>query len=320
MKTITIYSILLNLLIIEKSLISVISMSMSMSLAGKKVLVTGGGRGIGRAIAHICAQEGAHVAICSRTKSELEETAAAATAIATSTAKGSGTLIPMEIFETDLCNKNQVESMVDTLVNDRWGGNNIDILINNAGSSQRSKGLIHTLDGQDLEDLLNINVVSVHTVTSTVLRKCMKKDSGNSSGNADADTDTDTNNQNIRGRIINISSRAAKKGIPNMSFYVTSKFALEGYSATLATELKDDNIVVNTISPGMVNTKSFPKDVNRKGVRTAESIKDALLLLLNVGIEKTGHYLHVDELDMVRAKRLDDSLALKPIDEPDFTL
>ena len=87
-----------------------------------------------------------------------------------------------------------------------------------------------------------------------------------------------------------------------MGFYVSSKFALEGYSATLAEELKDDFITVNTISPGMVNTKAFPKDPNRQGVRTAQSIKDGLMVLLET--DQTGHYLHVDELNMVRSKGL----------------
>merc|ERR1711862_671314 len=105
---------------------------------------------------------------------------------------------------------------------------------------------------------------------------------------------------------------AGKIGIPGMSFYVASKFSLEGYSASISEELKDKNILVNTISPGMVDTKAFPKAPGRKGVRTADSIKDGLMILLT---EKTGHYIHVDELDMVREKNLDDSLALKPINE-----
>ena len=99
-----------------------------------------------------------------------------------------------------------------------------------------------------------------------------------------------------------ILSRAGEKGIPSMGFYVSSKFALEGYSATFAEELKDDFITVNKISPGMVNTKAFPKDPNRQGVRTAQSIKDGLMVLLET--DQTGHYLHVDELNMVRSKGL----------------
>jgi NAD(P)-dependent dehydrogenase (short-subunit alcohol dehydrogenase family) len=87
-------------------------------------------------------------------------------------------------------------------------------------------------------------------------------------------------------------------------------------TASLAVELKDKNVRVNSISPGMVDTASFPKPPGKPGVRTAESIADGLFVLLES--EVTGHYLHVDELDEVRRRGLDDRLALKPIHEPNF--
>merc|ERR1711862_966357 len=176
-------------------------------------------------------------------------------------------------------------------------GGGIDVLINNAGRNQASKGLTYEMGSSDLKDLLNLNLVAVHSVTSSVLRNSMIK--------------------NKAGRIINISSKAGKIGIPGMSFYVASKFSLEGYSASISEELKDKNILVNTISPGMVDTKAFPKAPGRKGVRTADSVKDGLMILLET--EKTGHYIHVDELDMVREKNLNDSLA-KPINEVQFSI
>jgi hypothetical protein len=99
--------------------------------------------------------------------------------------------------------------------------------------------------------------------------------------------------------------------LPNISFYVVSKFALEGYTAaTLAAELADKNVLVNSLSPGMVDTQSFPKAPGKEGVRTAESVRDGLMTILGSGV--TGHYLHVDELDQVRAKGLADAVALKP--------
>jgi short-subunit dehydrogenase len=179
-------------------------------------------------------------------------------------------------------------------------------LINNAGGGQSSKGSIieSHMKPQDLTKLLNLNVVAVHIVTSAILRHCT--------------TDTTPRSRpNIRS-IINVSSRAAKIGIPGNAFYVASKFALEGYSATLAEELRSKNCVVNTISPGMVDTKSFPKPAGKPGVRTPESIRDALILLLKQNTI-TGHYVHVDELDQVRAKGLPDVEALKPMNEPTFS-
>ena len=118
------------------------------------------------------------------------------------------------------------------------------------------------------------------------------------------------------GKIVNISSRAGKVGLPTYSLYCASKFALEGMSAALAEEVKDKGIEVNTLSPGMVNTKSFPKPEGKKGVRTAESVADSLFVLLESNA--TGMYIHADELDEARAAGKDDSEALKPIREPVF--
>jgi NAD(P)-dependent dehydrogenase (short-subunit alcohol dehydrogenase family) len=183
--------------------------------------------------------------------------------------------------------------MVQSVVKE-WGG--IDILINNAGGGQAVQGPAETLQADDLRRLLDLNVVAVHSVTSSVLQQGMLTNGG---------------------RIVNISSRAGKKGLPNISFYVVSKFALEGYTATLAAELADKNVLVNSLSPGMVDTQSFPKAPGKEGVRTAESVRDGLMTILGSGM--TGHYLHVDELDQVRAKGLDDAVALKPINEDTFS-
>ena len=245
-------------------------------LAGQRVLVTGAGRGIGQAIAILCAKEGAQVAITSRTESELQDTASK--------------MKESSIYVADVNDQSQVQSMVKSIAS-QWGG--IDILINNAGSSQAVSGTFDALDSEDFLRLLNLNVVAVHRVTTAVVPH-MKES----------------------GKIINISSRAGKIGIPNMAFYVASKFALEGLTATMAEELKCRKIQVNSISPGMVNTKSFPKPHDRTGVRTAESVEDGLFVLLESGV--TGHYLHVDELDKARKKGMEDARALKPICESTF--
>jgi len=255
-------------------------------LLNQRVLVTGAGRGIGRAIAVMCSKEGAKVALASRTESELLET------VRMFDNNNNNTDISSSIHLTDVQNDEQVKSMIDSIVS-KWGG--IDILINNAGGSQSTKGTFDTLPSNDLSQLLNLNVVAVHRVSSAAVQH-MKEG----------------------GRIINISSRAGKIGIPSMSLYVASKFALEGLTAAMAEELKERNIQVNTLSPGMVNTKAFPKDNNRPGVRSAESVYDGLFCLLEGGT--TGHYLHVDELDIAREEGMEDSVAIKPINEPKFSI
>jgi NAD(P)-dependent dehydrogenase (short-subunit alcohol dehydrogenase family) len=256
-------------------LVCVTGSSFGMSLLqGQRVLITGAGRGIGRAIAHICHAEGACVALTARTEAQLHETASS--------------LQRVSMHVADVTDTAQVEDMVRQVVA-KWGG--IDILINNAGGSQAGKAPLQELDSDDLVQVLNLNVVAVHRVTKAVLQQAQPT------------------------RIINISSKAGKVGLPNFSFYVASKHALEGLTASWAEELKDVAIV-NSISPGMVDTVSFPKPPGRPGVRSAESIKDGLMLLLKTNV--TGHYLHVDELDEVRRRGFDDRVALKAINEPDF--
>jgi len=272
-----------------------------MILSGKNVLITGAGRGIGRAIANICAKEGANIAICSRSHEELEKTL---TCMKSNAHNDSEKKSNFEMFIVDVTKEHQVDEMVSSMIH-KFG--NIDILINNAGRGQAEKKFSYEMKVSDLRDIVDLNLVAVHSVTSSVLKKSML-----------IDTKENQNEESRNGIIINISSRAGKIGIPNMPFYCASKFALEGYSATLALELKDKNILVNTISPGMVDTQSFPKAPGKKGVRTADSIRDGLMLLLQT--KKTGHYVHVDELDQVVAKGLDPELALKSINEIPFSV
>ena len=253
------------------------------ALDGKRVLITGGGRGIGRAMATICAREGAsHVAVLARSAGELEDV--------TATADEHGTKFLARTV--DVTEDIDVDAAIAELASDMGG---IDVLINNAGNSC-TKAAMHEQSAAEFRALLDLNVVAVLSVTSAVLRHAML-------------------GQNA-GHIINVSSRAGKIGIANMGPYVASKFAVEGLTATLAEELKDrPQIRVNSISPGMVNTRAFPKAPGRPGVRPAESVREGLLAILRSG--RSGTYLHVDEYDTAMAAGLPD-LALKPINEPSF--
>eukprot|EP00529_Nitzschia_sp_RCC80_P030444 CAMPEP_0113524576 /NCGR_PEP_ID=MMETSP0014_2-20120614/46289_1 /TAXON_ID=2857 /ORGANISM="Nitzschia sp." /LENGTH=300 /DNA_ID=CAMNT_0000422695 /DNA_START=266 /DNA_END=1168 /DNA_ORIENTATION=+ /assembly_acc=CAM_ASM_000159 len=292
----------------------------AVQLEGKRVLVTGAGRGIGRAIALICHEEGAKVAISSRTREELEETVALALSKQqeeqhqqqASSSTCHDTDRRMDLYVADVTKKNDVDDMVQKIT-DTWGG--IDIAINNAGGSQGPKGNVDELqDDQVLSNLLSLNVVGPHIVTSSVVRLAMTTNKN------DNDDDDDSP---VRGQILNISSKAGKVGLPSMSFYVASKFALEGMTSTWSKELKDRQITVNSMSPGMVDTKSFPKAPGKPGVRSAESIRDCLLFALSTtcqSMEYTGHYVHVDEFDRVKELGLPDVRAWKPIDEQPFNL
>ena len=253
-------------------------------LLDKRVVVTGGGRGIGRAIALLCAQEGAHVALLARSAAEIEAVAAEAAA---------ADYAAMVTRPCDVTDSVAVDSAIASLAAEMGG---IDLLVNNAGNSC-SKGPLWEQSPSEFKSLLELNTVSVMTVSAAVLRHSMLKRG--------------------EGSIINISSRAGKMGIASMGPYVASKFAVEGLTATLAAELQTEHpgIRVNSISPGMVDTVAFPKKPGRPGVRSAASIREGFLHLLSSG--RTGHYLHVDEYDAALAAGHPDA-ALKPIDEPTF--
>ena len=172
----------------------------TLALEGQRVVVTGGGRGIGRAIALICASEGAKVAILARNSEEL----------AAVVEEGGSSV---RAFVADVTDETAVDAAVDMVVADMGG---IDVLINNAGGACK-KGPTHEQSVADLRQLMNLNVASVAIVSSSVLRKAMLPDKKG-------------------GHIINISSRAGKVGLANMGPYVASKFAVEGLTATLAAE------------------------------------------------------------------------------------
>ena len=114
-------------------------------------------------------------------------------------------------------------------------------------------------------------------------------------------------------------------GIPDMLPYCASKFALEGLTATMAAELRGAGIRVNSFSPGMVDTRTFPKAPGRPGVRPAEGVRAALLSLCCPAAGAgdgflTGRYVHADELDAAVAAGAPPEAAAKAIDEPAFVV
>jgi NAD(P)-dependent dehydrogenase (short-subunit alcohol dehydrogenase family) len=155
----------------------------------------------------------------SRTWSELEETAS----LAAFNSKDNDCPL-MSLHVADVTNASEVEDAITTIM-EKFGG--IDILINNAGTSQQPKGTLETLSANDLRNVLDLNVVGVHIVTSAVLRQSMLPA--------------------MSGKIINIGSRAGKVGYASNSHYCASKFALEGLSAALAEEVRDKGIQVNSM-------------------------------------------------------------------------
>ncbi len=183
------------------------------SLTGKVALVTGGARGIGRAICEALAEAGAQVAVA-----DLNE------ADATSTAQAIGGIaIAMDVTNFDAISRG-VQQVEDTL-----GG--IDILVNNAGIFNMAS--IDKITVDDYRRQYDVNVGGTIFACQAVVPS-MKKRGG--------------------GAIINFSSQAGRRGEPNITIYCSTKAAVISVTQSLAMELADDNIRVNAIAPGVVDT------------------------------------------------------------------
>ena len=188
-------------------------------MSAKIALITGGGSGIGKAIALKLAQNGAKVAIASRSQARVEQAAKELESL-------SLTVLPITM---DVRNKADVERATDEIVS-AWGS--IHILVNNAGIS----GLSLMTDPGDgaWYDILDTNLNGMYLVTKAVLRHM--PDQGG-------------------GRVINISSVLGKFGVPGYTAYCTTKHGMIGFTRALALEVVNRGITVNAICPGWVDTE-----------------------------------------------------------------
>lgn len=188
------------------------------SLQGKKAVITGGSRGLGKAMAIALAKEGVDVAIIGRNEQTLIEAAAEIAAFDTK----------VLYVEADVTNAAAIQEGV-AYVQETFG--QIDILINNAGIS--SFGSFVEMDSQVWEDMIKVNVMGVYHITKAVLPQMIQSKSGD---------------------IINISSTAGLTGNANTSAYSASKFAVIGMSESLMKEVRKHNIRVTTLTPSTIAT------------------------------------------------------------------
>lgn len=209
---------------------------MTKQLEGKKSIVTGASKGIGKAIAEKFAKNGAAVGI-NYFKSD---------------DKAESTLDEVEkyskgmILKRDVGKKKEVKEMVAEFV-DEFG--EIDILVNNAGIYRRKD--IEDTEITDLERTMSVNVKGPFLLSKFCLPHLKNSDSG---------------------RIINMSSQLAFKGSTHGTAYVTSKAALVGLTRALALELGSEGITVNGIAPGTIDTDIIGDYSEEKRERRAESI------------------------------------------------
>lgn len=196
-----------------------------MELKGKVAIITGAGRGIGRAIALDLAKEGCHLVLTSRTQSEL---ASLVEEITVSGANAIG-------LPSDLCLEENIEKLVNQSVA-KFGV--IDILINNAGVLYPEPFLEATLEHWD--QTMSINLRSVFLLSQKVLRLMKERHSG---------------------YIINISSVQAFGVQPHVAAYGVSKGGMVGLSQALYEAAKQYGVKVSTVYPGITDTQMV-RDLN----------------------------------------------------------
>ncbi len=221
-----------------------------MKLKEKKALVTGGGRGIGRAIALKFTEEGASVAVVSRTQHDLEE-------VADKVHSMGGRALDVVC---DLSDEKKILSMVNKVIStfDR-----IDILVNNAGVFLE-KSVTETQIAE-WDHILKVNLRSVFICTKAVLKYMIDQRSG---------------------KIINIASGSGIRGLPSASAYSASKAGVIAFTESLSEEVRHFNINVNAICPGPVKTEmlnlgpaSLKKRFDEMDLIDAEQVANAAVFL-----------------------------------------
>ncbi len=218
-------------------------------LKNKTAIVTGGSRGIGRAIAERFAKEGCSLMLVSRTKSELEITAESII---------KQYQVDARIFQADIGNENEVAAMVQNTV-DTFG--KIDILVNNAAIIG-PMGEISTINGDGFFKALKNNIGGTVFCTKSVIPHMRSQK---------------------QGIIINLSGGGGLYPLPYYDAYSASKAAIVRLSENFAIELSEYNISVTAISPGAVNTKMFDEQLKADKESIGESNWNALQDRLNSG-------------------------------------
>jgi 3-oxoacyl-[acyl-carrier protein] reductase len=189
-------------------------------LAGKVALVTGGGRGIGRAIVERLAGDGVDVVFFYRGNAE----AAREVVSAVTTAGGKA-----EAMQVDIADAAAVAAAVEQVIASRG---RIDVLVNNAGIVRDN--LLALLSDEDIRTVLDTNIGGVFNVTRAVVPHMISKRSG---------------------RIVNLSSVAGEKGGRGQSNYAASKGAINAFTRAMAVELASRKITVNCVAPGVIETE-----------------------------------------------------------------
>ena len=244
---------------------------MQTDFRGSTALVTGGTRGIGRALVDAFADAGANVAFTYRSSSDT-----AAALVDTLDEQGTEALS----LQGDVADLETAQAHVDAVL-DRWG--TLDVLVNNAGITR--DGLMLRMTEDDWDDVIDTNLKGAFNFCKAAYMPMMRRQSGS---------------------IVNISSVVGATGNAGQTNYAASKAGIVGFSKSLAKELGGRNVTVNVVAPGYVQTDMTDEldAETREAILDAvpldrlaepDEIADAVLFLASPAAAYiTGHVLHVN--------------------------
>jgi 3-oxoacyl-[acyl-carrier protein] reductase len=240
-------------------------------LEGKTAIITGGSRGIGKAIVEIFVKQGANVAFTYSSSSD------AAKAIENKLSTNS---VKVKSYKSDASNFEEAQVLAASVLKE-FGS--IDILINNAGITKDN--LLMRMSEEDFDRVIQVNLKSVFNMTKAVQRTMLKQ---------------------RKGSIINMSSVIGVKGNAGQSNYAASKAGIIGFTKSMAIELGSRNIRSNAIAPGFIVTemtnelgeetiKQYFEAIPIKRGGTPEEIANACVFLgSDMSSYITGQVLNVD--------------------------
>jgi 3-oxoacyl-[acyl-carrier protein] reductase len=223
-----------------------------MKLKGKIALITGAGRGIGRATALLFAREGANLVLASEVREEIEAVAVEVRALGRAA-------LPVP---ADLCDEAQVAALAKAAL-DAMG--RVDILVHSAGVAIH--GAVATLPTESWDLNFGVNVRGMFLLTRALLPHFLQRRSGT---------------------IVNVASRLGKEGSAMRAAYAASKHAVIGFTSSLALELKSHEIRVNAICPGPVATPLRARNYPHEDPRTLTQPDEVAEIILYLSCDDSA--------------------------------